>query len=183
MVVAVLPAPRHRASDRHRQRNRMPHNARAGITMGALALAAASMAASRWRCATAARWSCRRIYFAMPGPSGRPTSTAGRALESRSSISSCEVRTGVLTNLHRSRPRACAIPRQICRSSARLDQVKSRIEGHRSRGGLGRHDRSYARHHFGDFSHRNNAGLSLRPASAVTDLALGPRPASSPPTS
>jgi hypothetical protein len=46
--------------------------------MGALAFAAASMAASRWRCATAARWSCRRICFAMPGPSGRPTSTAGR---------------------------------------------------------------------------------------------------------
>jgi glycine/D-amino acid oxidase-like deaminating enzyme len=40
------------------------------------------------------------------------------ALESRSSISSCEVRTGVSTNLHRSRPRACAIPRQTCRSSA-----------------------------------------------------------------
>jgi hypothetical protein len=78
VVVAVLPAPRHRASDRHRQRNRMPHNARAEITMGALAFAAASMAASRWRCATAARWSCRRICFAMPGPSGRPTSTAGR---------------------------------------------------------------------------------------------------------
>ena len=78
------------------------------------------------------------------------------------------------TNLHRSRPRACAIPRQICRSSARLDQVKSRIEGHRSRGGLGRHDRSYARHHFGDFSHRNNAAFSLATRFSGHGFGIGP---------
>ena len=84
LVVAVLPPPRHRAADRPRQRHRMPHHAGAGdhdrarSAPTSIASAAASMAALRWRCATAARSNCRRICSATRGPSGRPTSIAGR---------------------------------------------------------------------------------------------------------
>jgi hypothetical protein len=184
VVVAVLPVPRHRASDRHRQRNRMPHNARAGITMGALAFAAASMAASRWRCATAARWSCRRICFAMPGPSGRPTSTAGRGFGK--SFFDQFVR-GTNWSLDKPSPFETARVRDPAPDMSLVSAalIKSNPE---------LKDIEVAEAWGGTIDRTPDTipvispidtmlGFFLATGFAVTDLTLGPRPASSPPTS
>jgi glycine/D-amino acid oxidase-like deaminating enzyme len=66
---------------------------------------------------------------------------------------------------------------------AALIEVESRIEGHRDRGSLGRHDRLHARHHSRDLAGRCLPGFFLATGFSGHGFGIGRRPASSPPTS